>query len=147
MGVKKTMNDKLDLLLSNNINISLKEKLVDYIKSLNENELKNFNETINELYESRFVYGRKSCKITNNAIKLCIKLSNDLEIKTFPYIETCTRRGYNLNGGTFAFTMRLLESGFKYINSYCQAKDCIKSRNELKDYYMDYGTTRVIDII
>lgn len=141
------MNNKLEFLLSDNIKIELKEILNDFINNLDENELKIFNEIADELYESRVVYGRKSSKITNNAIKLCIKINNNLGIKTFPYIETCTRKGYSLIDGTFAFTMRILENGFRYIHSYSQVKDCIKNSSKLKNYYVDYGITRVIDIV
>ncbi|EPB8173208.1 hypothetical protein ACRTAL_002385 [Clostridium perfringens] len=141
------MNNKLASLFSNNVNNSLKENLNEFIKNLNENELKIFNDITNELYEYKIVYDKKSAKITNNSIKLCLKLYRELNIKTFPKIETCTRKGYSMNDGTFAFTMRLLEDGFKHIHSYSQVKDCIKKSNEIKDYYMDYGTTRVVDII
>lgn len=136
------MENKLEFIFSDAVTKLNKDSLYDYINNLNLEEKRNFNNIVDELYMFKY-NGRKDFKITNNSIKLCIKIFKNLNIKVFPHINVCTIRGYGTNGGTFTFYMRTLDDYFKTISSYTPVKECIKKKTILYEYWN--GSERMMD--
>ena len=119
----------LDELYSKTVTESSKFRLHLYINLLNKNELEVFKSNI-ELHK------RCNDKITNNAVRLCLKIYEDTGIKVFPFIQKCTQKGFSTIDGTFTWCMQRLDSTGN-ISSYSLAKECIKKKVKLKAYQLD----------
>lgn len=129
----------LDDLYSKTVTESSKSRLHLYISLLNKNELEVFKSNIE-------FHKRCNDKITNNAVRLCLKIYEDTGIKVFPFIQRCTQKGYGTIDGTFTWCMQRLDSNDD-ISSYSLAKECIKKKVKLKSYQLSsYDYQMMVDI-
>jgi hypothetical protein len=118
----------------------------DYINCLSNEELDAYIELASNFYDWRTL-GDKSIKVTLNAVKLCVKLS-ECGYKTFPYIERVATKGWDTSGGTYSFSIPLLTAYHNNtdIYSYCQIKDLIKESVKLDVCYSESRRAIEIDI-
>lgn len=94
------------LLIKSDIPFKHTVALDEYIKNLSDEELNAYVRMAENLYDRRTL-GAKGIKISLNAIKLCLKLS-ECGYKTFPYIEKIATKGWDTSGGTYSFSIPML---------------------------------------
>lgn len=119
--------------------------LHNYINNLSDDELEIYTDLASNLYDRRTL-GAKSIKVTANAIKLCIKLSQ-YGYKTFPYIEKLATKGWDTAGGTYSFSMPLLTKSLTYrdIYSFGPIEQLVKEDAELDIGYYEPGGALEVD--
>lgn len=112
-----------------------------YSDKLTENNIIKINEFIDDLSELELLEWNKclnfcnGCgfKITNNAVKLMLKIYEMFNIKVFPYIQKEARKGYSIKGGTYAFSMYTLDNTLG-LNSHDKVKDILSNKNKIGIY-------------
>jgi len=131
----------ISFLYSKTVTNKNNELIQNYIKELSDFERDSFNSITNDIINMNI-------KITNNAIRLTLKLFKDTNIKVFPYIQKEACRGYSMQDGTYAFSMCLLNSEpYKTIYSYRKIKDLLlKDSAIISDLSRVHDGDMVIDI-
>lgn len=125
-----------------------KEDLKRYIKAFSKEECEKYLRIGERLKKSKYLTNRR-VKITNNAIKLFMKIYDSSGILVFPYIEKLATKGWDTKGGTYSFSMPLLSST-EYLDysiySFGPIKDLVSNKTEL---IISNGTTGgiVVDFI
>lgn len=132
-------------LMSHNIPDCDFRKLKNYINLLSENELKNYIEIAQRLYDRKTISKSNRIKISPNAVKLCLKLADE-GCHTFPYIEKLATKGWSTSDGTYSFSMPLLEgtgAWQKDIFSFGPIEKLIKKDTILDIGYSYHGALEV----
>jgi hypothetical protein len=118
---------------------SISEKSVEildnYIDGLNDKEYERFCELLESFIYNRKYRGQRKYMITNNSVSLTIKILNEVGHKVFPYINKVATKGWNLSGGTMAWSMFDLNVGKYELHTeiYCdfRVKDCLKKNSKI----------------
>lgn len=110
------------------------ELLHNYIEELDKKELEIFYKLMNEFIHFKNYCGHKKYKITNNAIRLAIKISDQISIKVFPYIERIAKKSWSVSDGTFSWGMYILQSNKGMVGCYDKVNECLKSKSVLEWY-------------
>ena len=88
----------------------IQDALSSYFDNLNEAEKECFRK-----FSKRFAawaeMGTKKYKISKNAIKIAIRLKDELGVVCYPFIEKIATKGWSTNGGTFSWSMQRLDCG------------------------------------
>ena len=79
------------LLIKGDVSDNLVQRLISYINGLTDKELDVYIRLAENLYDRRHL-GARSIKVSDNAIKLCLKLA-EYDTKTFPYIKKIATKG------------------------------------------------------
>lgn len=108
----------------------------EFIDDLSKLELLQWNKHLNFCNNCKF-------KITNNSVKLMIKLYRQFNIKVFPFILKEARKGYSIKSGTYAFSMYTLDNNMLY--SYDKVIDILNNKNII-GIYKDEWNNYVIGI-
>lgn len=124
---------KLDDLYSKTVTESSKLNMHIYTNLLTKKELELFERYVKQL---RFNGG----KITNNAIRLCLKISVETGIKTFPLIDTMSIKEFSVKDGAYAWVMSRLNRFGGAAGSYISSKECIKKKYTLVAKETSLGT-------
>lgn len=112
--------------------------LAEYYSSLTEKEKEIF-----QRYSEKFLFysknGAKKYKISKNAILIAVRLKKECGISCFPFVEKIATKGWPTAGGTFSWSMRILEGDIeKEIFSFEPTTDVInKKYNIFIDNYRD----------
>lgn len=116
-----------------------------YIASLSKQELESYVHIAEKLYDLRTL-GRTSNKVTLNALKLCLKLS-DLGCHTFPMINRIATKGWGTSGGTYAFSMYALEGDdfSKEYFSFGPIENMVKKDSKLTVFFNEHTRCTEID--
>jgi hypothetical protein len=116
-----------------------------YIDGLSEDELANYTQIANDLYDRRTI-GAKSVKVTLNAIKLCVKLSLH-GYKTFPYIQQLATKGWGTDGGSYSFSMPLLTDDMVNREIFCfgPIENLVKKNAQLDVGYSEHRRVLEVD--
>jgi len=128
-------NEKLNYalgVLKANLTYREEKLLEEYMDNLNEDESKVFIELADRFASYKKDYGHNSYRITKNAIKITLKIYENLEIKTFPLIKTVATKGWSLNNGTHAWMIYKLEDDLlNDIILTCdeRVRECVKKKN------------------
>lgn len=131
------MNINLENLYSSTVTEKSKFNLHLFVNLLNKKELKIFEDNVEVLMNN-------GEKITNNAIRLCLKIYTETKLKVFPYIERCARKGWSVKDGTFSWTMKRLDDSTGCIGGYSFVKECIKQKTKLKSYSLSINDPQMI---
>lgn len=113
-------------LYTDSVTIKDKELIDNYINILSKEELEIFRQLYHDCK-----YNRKKCNITHNSIQLTLKVYKDLDIKTFPYINKIACKGWDLSGGTYAYSLYLLSEYKREIYSCWRVRDCLRKSYDL----------------
>lgn len=86
----------------------IKNLLAEYYFSLTEKEKKIFQK-YSEKFWLYYKSGAKKYKISKNAILIAIRLKKECNISCYPFVEKIATKGWSTSGGTFSWSMRILE--------------------------------------
>ena len=115
-----------------------------YLKSLSSDELDTYIKIAEDLYDRRSL-GARSIKVSTNAIKLCIKLSK-YDTKTFPYIKKIATKGWDTAGGTYSFSMPLLNKSIdNELCSFGPIDKLIQEGTKLDVFYNEHTRSNEVD--
>lgn len=120
--------------------------LIDqYIARLSKQELNSYVHIAEKLYDMRTL-GRTSNKVTLNAIKLCLKLSEQ-GCHTFPMINKIATKSWGTSGGTYAFSMYSLESDdfSREYFSFGPIENMVKKNSEISVFFNEHTRCTEID--
>lgn len=128
---------KTGLLLSNRVSDKDVRALCKYIQDLTDAETEIYVNLAQDYYDRKTLTKSSRYKISPNAVKLCLKLAKE-GYKTFPYIEKLATKGWSTSGGTYSFSMPLLDSSVtsSEIFSFGPIEKLVK-----KDAVLDIGTS------
>jgi hypothetical protein len=132
------------LLIKGDVADNLVQSLITYINSLTDKELDVYIRLAENLYDRRHL-GARSIKVSANAIKLCLRLS-ECDTKTFPYIKKIATKGWDTAGGTYSFSMPVLNTSIdNEICSFGPIASLLRKDAKLEVFYNEHTRSTEVD--